>query len=220
MTRSPAMPRRAAAPFTEGAGVLEVVGVGFVAFTVTENADSEALPPLPSLTLMTMPEVVPASAAAGVPDSRPVDVLKLAHDGRFAMANVSVSLSGSDAVGVKPYAAPEFTEVTGVPLIVGARFGAADTVSVNAGSDAPPPLPSLTLITMPACVPAAVGVPESRQVLVEKLAQLGRLAMEKERASPSASLAVGWVAPDWRAAVVAGPAWWRRAAGHWRRCHR
>ncbi len=155
------------------AGAPDIVGVRFVAFTVIENAASEALPPRPSLTLITMPEVVPASAAAGVPESRPVDVLKLAQAGRFVMANVSVSLSASDAVGVNPYAEPAFTEVTGVPLIVGARFGAALTVSVKVASEAPPPFPSLTLITMPACVPAAVGVPESRPVLVEKLAQAG-----------------------------------------------
>jgi hypothetical protein len=36
-----------------------------------------------------------------------------------------------------------------------------------------------------------VGVPLKRPVMVEKVAQLGRLTIEKERASPFTSLAVG-----------------------------
>ena len=79
----------------------EIVGVRFVAFTVSEKAGRVAFPPLPSLTLMTMFAVVPASLAAGVPERRPVAVSKLAHAGRFAMPKASASLSGSDAVGVK-----------------------------------------------------------------------------------------------------------------------
>jgi hypothetical protein len=61
------------------AGEPEIVGALFV--TVTANAASVAAPPLPSLTLITMLLVVPASAAAGVPDSRPVLGVNVAHDG-------------------------------------------------------------------------------------------------------------------------------------------
>ena len=81
------------------AGVPEIVGALFAAVTVIEKAgrlaDSE-----PSEAVMTMAANVPALAAAGVPESRPVDVLKLAHDGLFEMLNVSAWPSGSDAVGV------------------------------------------------------------------------------------------------------------------------
>ena len=68
---------------------------------------------LPSLTLMTMFEYVPASVVAGVPDSRPVDVLKAAHAGFAEMANVSASPFASAAVGLKEYAAPAVTDVLG-----------------------------------------------------------------------------------------------------------
>jgi hypothetical protein len=68
--------------------LLTLVGVAFrltagattAALTVIANADKEA-DALPSLTLITMPEVVPTSAAAGVPLSCPVAALKLAQDG-------------------------------------------------------------------------------------------------------------------------------------------
>src|SRR5690606_364173 len=58
--------------------------------------------------------------------------------------------------------------------------------------DALPPLPSLTPITMFENVPTAFGVPESRPVLVEKLAHAGMPEIEKVSASPLASLALGW----------------------------
>ena len=76
----------------------------------------------PSLALMTMFEYVATFAVEGVPDSRPVDVLNVAQEGRFAIENVSVSPSGSVAVGWKLYAAPAITEGAGVPEIVGAPF--------------------------------------------------------------------------------------------------
>src|SRR5690606_38540695 len=97
------------------------------------------------LTVITMPVVVPRSAALGVPDNRPVLVLKLAQDGLLTMLNVSVSLSASLAVGVNEYAWPCMTCVVGVPLIVGARFAASETVIVNAASEAVS-WPSLTRI--------------------------------------------------------------------------
>ena len=49
---------------------------------------------------MTMPVVVPTCCAAGVPDNLPVAVSNDAHVGRFETLNVSVSPSGSLAVGV------------------------------------------------------------------------------------------------------------------------
>ena len=53
--------------------------------------------------------------------------------------------------------------------------------------------PSDTAMTMPEYVPtpAAVGVPESRPVVVEKLAQLGLLCMLNASVLPSGSDAVG-----------------------------
>ena len=44
------------------------------------------------------------SAVDGVPDSEPVEVLKLAHAGMLAIENVSVAPVGPVAVGVNPYA--------------------------------------------------------------------------------------------------------------------
>src|SRR4029434_9255715 len=51
--------------------------------TVIENVGSEAVPTLASLTAITMPECTPA--LAGVPESLPVVVLKVAQDGLFWM---------------------------------------------------------------------------------------------------------------------------------------
>ena len=75
------------------------------ACTVKLNAASDALAS-PSLTLMTMPLVVPTCCAAGVPDSRPVAVSNDAQAGGFAMLNVNGSPSASLAVGVKTYCVP------------------------------------------------------------------------------------------------------------------
>ena len=55
----------------------------------------------PSLTLMRMSTYSPTAEDVGVPDRRPIDVLKDAHVGRLTIANVSVFPSGSDAAGVK-----------------------------------------------------------------------------------------------------------------------
>ena len=117
--------------------------------TTIANAGSEAVE-LPSLTLMRMFENVPVCALLGVPDNRPVVVLKVAQAGRFAMLKVSVLPSGSRAVGVNEYATPVRTEVGGVPEIVGGWFVVppeALTVIENAGSEAVA-TPSLTLMTM------------------------------------------------------------------------
>src|SRR5882672_2054733 len=144
-------------------GVPEMSGARFG--TVIVNAASDALS-RPSLTLIVMlVNVLPASAAAGVPCRRPLLAVNVAQAGLFKMLNVSVGLgSGSLAVGVNVYCVPALPDVAGAPEIVGALFVA---VTANAGSVAEPPLPSLTLITMLLVVPAsaAVGVPDSLPVL-------------------------------------------------------
>ena len=89
------------------------------AFTVTANAASEALE-VPSLTDITMPEVVPTAVVAGVPDSWPEAMLNVAQLGLFCTLKLRVLPLGSVVVGVKLYAVPAVTEVAGVPEIVGA----------------------------------------------------------------------------------------------------
>jgi hypothetical protein len=59
------------------------------AVTFRVNAGSDALP-APSLTLITTVVELPTLAVAGVPDSAPVLVLKLAHDGLPEMEKDSV----------------------------------------------------------------------------------------------------------------------------------
>ena len=66
--------------------------------TVIEKALSEALA-WPSETEILMPEYVATSEALGVPVTRPVDALNVAHAGRPVTENVSVSLFGSLAEG-------------------------------------------------------------------------------------------------------------------------
>jgi hypothetical protein len=132
--------------------------------------------------------------ALGVPESRPVDVLNAAHDGLFAMLKVSGSLFASRAVGVKLYATPTCPVVGGVPVIVGAEFVPPDdpeTVMLNAGSIVED-TPSVTMIMMDENVPVALGVPDSRPVLVLNVAHAGLLRMENVSVLPSGSLAVGW----------------------------
>ena len=63
-----------------GVALRLTVGATTAAFTVIVNADNDA-DVLPSLTLITMPDVAPRSAAVGVPLNCPVAVLKLAQDG-------------------------------------------------------------------------------------------------------------------------------------------
>ena len=103
------------------------------ACTVMLKAASDVLVS-PSLTLMTMPLVVPTCCAAGAPDSRPVAVSKDAQTGGFAMLNVNGSASGSLAVGAKTYCVPGVIAVFGAPLIVGARFAASLTTIENGAS--------------------------------------------------------------------------------------
>jgi hypothetical protein len=92
---------------------------------------------------MTIPAVVPESVAFGLPESCPVAVLKVAHDGAFLMENVRVPPSESLAVGVKVYWPPTVTEVGGVPDIEALGEGGA-TVSATAevtATPSPPPQP-------------------------------------------------------------------------------
>ena len=77
----------------------------------------------------------------------------------------------------------------GVPEIVGG-VGAGTTVMAKAGSETLE-LPSLTLITIFEWLPATVGVPLKRPLVVEKVAQVGRLTIEKDSLSPLTSLAIG-----------------------------
>ena len=174
-------------------GVQVIVSEPVVApFTAIENAGSAVLT-LPSLTEMTMPEVVPTFAEVGTPDNWPVLMLNDAQLGLLAIEKLSVSLSGSLAVGRNEYVAPTFTDVAGVPVMVGARLGAACTVIENGASEAVA-LPSLTLMVMPDVVPtlADAGVPVSRPVVLLNVAHAGLFAMEYVSASLSASLADGW----------------------------
>src|SRR6185312_15308753 len=55
---------------------------------------------VPSLTLIVMPESVPASPEPGVPVRFPEAVLNVAHDGLFTMLNANVLPLASLAVGV------------------------------------------------------------------------------------------------------------------------
>jgi hypothetical protein len=177
---------------TEVAGVPEMTGARFGALeTAIENAGSCALV-CPSLTAITMLPYVPTWLVEGVPCSRPVDALNVAHDGRFVIENVSVLPSGSLADGWNEYAVPAVTEVGGVPEIVGGRFATFVTAIENAGSCAVA-CPSLTPMTMLLNVPmlALVGVPARRPVLALNVAQLGRFVMLYVNALPSTSVAVG-----------------------------
>src|SRR5262245_27850306 len=109
------------------------------AFTVSAKAGRAAVL-LPSDTLMTMFEVVPMWWSHGVPESLPVEVLKLAQPGLLLMAKVSLSLFASLAVGWKVYALPAVTLLPGAPAIFGAAFAVVGLVAgrtrmANAGSD-------------------------------------------------------------------------------------
>lgn len=81
------------------AGVPDTVGARFGGgFTVIANGASAAFR-VPSETVITMFDVVPTCCAVGVPDNRPVVLLKLAHAGLLLMEYVSDCPSGSDATG-------------------------------------------------------------------------------------------------------------------------
>jgi len=173
-----------------GVALRLTVGATTAAFTVMAKAVKEAVA-LPSLTLITMPEVVPTSAATGVPASCPFVVLKLAHEGLLVMEKVRLLPDGSVVVGVKEYAVPTGALVFGEPEMVGPETPAA-TVTAKAGSEALA-TPSLTLMTIPAEAPTslAAGVPLSCPVAMLKLAHEGLWVMENVRPLPAGSLVVG-----------------------------
>jgi hypothetical protein len=112
------------------AGVPEIVGATFGAVTVIEK-DGNDLVELPSLTRITMPDVVPTFAAAGVPLSRPVVVLNEAQAGLLWILNVSGSLSASLAVGWNEYACPTAIVVAGVPEILGRAASTSGTHAMS-----------------------------------------------------------------------------------------
>ncbi len=144
------------------AGVPEIVGARFGAALTTIVKAFSAVVVRPSLTLMIRLEYVPMSATAGVPDKRPLAVLKVAQRGWLLMRKTSVSPSASLALGTNVYVCSACTLVPGVPLIVGARLSRPRTWMENAGSITVL-VPSLTLMTMFEYVAtlAAPGVPDS-----------------------------------------------------------
>jgi hypothetical protein len=84
---------------TDVDGVPEITGGRLEgALTTIENAGS-CVVACPSLTLITMLLNVPTLLEVGVPCSRPVVVLNVAHDGAFVIENVKGLPSGSLAVG-------------------------------------------------------------------------------------------------------------------------
>lgn len=88
--------------------VLVVVDV-----TVIENGARLAVC-LPSFTLMTTFEYVPALALEGKPVSAPVEMLKLAHEGLLVMEYASAEVEDL-TTGAKAYVDPAATLVGGVP---------------------------------------------------------------------------------------------------------
>jgi hypothetical protein len=137
-----------------------------------------------------MDENVPV--AVGVPESLPVVVLNVAHEGRLRIENVRGLPSGSRAVGWNEYAVPTFAVVGGVPVIVGVLFAFGFTTSEYAGSDTFV-VPSVTEMTIPLQVRvcSANGVPHMRPVAASNDANPGLFAIEKVSLLPSESLAVG-----------------------------
>jgi hypothetical protein len=94
----------------------------------------------------------------------------------FVMLNVNVWPSGSEAVGVKLYAWPTFTDDGGVPPMTGARFAAGVTAMEKAARETFA-VPSDAAIVMAEWVPVADGMPLSLPVVVLKVAQAGLFVM-------------------------------------------
>jgi hypothetical protein len=119
-------------------------------------------------------------------------VLKLAHAGLLATEKPNALPFASLAVGWNEYATPAPTVVAGVPEMTGATFCwvGAETAIAKGASEVVA-IPSLALIVIAENVPAVVGVPDSRPVLLLNVAHVGWFAMPKVSALPSASLAVG-----------------------------
>ena len=150
------------------AGEPVIVGARFVCATVIENA-GRLVVAVPSLTLITMLEVVPA--LVGVPASEPSALLNVAQVGLPWMLNVSGHRPRLRRRAGTRTTWPTVALLAGEPVIVGARFVCA-TVIENAGRLVVA-VPSLTLITMLEVVPALVGVPESEPSALLNVAQAG-----------------------------------------------
>jgi hypothetical protein len=75
-----------------------MVGPEFALVTVIENAP-KALDCVPLLTLIAMFGYVPVWPLAGVPESRPLAALNVAHAGRFWIENVRGVPFGALVVG-------------------------------------------------------------------------------------------------------------------------
>ena len=71
-------------------------GAAFATVIVKEGNDELEDP---SLTLISIPGSVPTFAAVGVPDSWPVELLKLAHEGLAAIEKLSLAPPESLALG-------------------------------------------------------------------------------------------------------------------------
>jgi hypothetical protein len=75
---------------------------------------------------------LPAWVLLGVPDKRPVELLKVAQMGLLATENVSAFPSGSEALGWNAYGWPAVTDVGGVPLMTGAWLPVATVIEKGA----------------------------------------------------------------------------------------
>ena len=120
-------------------GVPEITGGLFVLLvplvTVIENAGSDAVPPLPSLTLILMFEYVPTLALDGTADSWHFVLLNDNHAGLFWIEQRSASPSASEIVAMKLYQTPTLMVVGGVPEILGAAAYALNGASNTAKSE-------------------------------------------------------------------------------------
>ena len=92
----------------------------FVTFTANEGRQLRAVP---LLTQMAMPAKV--LAWYEMPESSPVDELKVAHQGLLVIEKVSLPPEGLFAVGWNLYWCACSTLVAGVPLMVGAVLARA-----------------------------------------------------------------------------------------------
>src|SRR5579883_834466 len=146
---------------------------------------------VPSLALMVM--LASVCALAGVPESWPVAMLKLAQLGLLLTENDSVFPAESLAVGVKEYAEPATTLLAGVPVMVTVEEPPLAAVTAMLNHSSAVVLPSAAAIAMLPYFPtlAAVGVPLSCPFLALKVAQAGLLTTEKVMVRPAASVVVG-----------------------------
>jgi hypothetical protein len=105
--------------------LLELELLELAAATLMENAGSD-VDNLPSLTVITMLLYVPPAAGA-VPHKFPLIVLNVSQLGLLTMVKPSLSKLASFDVGANTYHPLALIDVTGLPVIDGATFGAACT---------------------------------------------------------------------------------------------